>query len=369
MNVVIAAGGTGGHVYPAVALAQEFQRQRPGTMISFVGTSRGIERKVLAHEGFELDLIGAQPVMGKRLLDALKGLVALPRGLWQSIGIVRRRRADLVVGIGGYSSPPVIAAAFLLGVPRVILEPNAYPGMANKAVASLANRVFLAYEQATPHFDPTTVRVVGTPVRRGFLDALAADSPAKERGEGQTLLVFGGSQGAHAINLAMIAALPHLMAREGWRTGLRMIHQTGEADCAEVKAAYAATGIPSERAQVVPFLYDMPSVLRQADLVVARSGAVTLAELTLRGVPSILVPLPTSIYGHQEQNARVLEAAGACMLMLQHTMTGERLADVIGDMLEDTDRLAQMGRASKQLGRADAAEVMARECLTLVGQA
>ncbi|MBI3603047.1 MAG: glycosyltransferase, partial [Nitrospirae bacterium] len=252
MNIVIAAGGTGGHLYPAVALAREFIRQEPATSVLFVGTERGIESKVLPREGFELAKITAKPVMGRGLSQAAGAVLALPRGLWQSMGILRARRAQLVIGIGGYSSPPVLVAAFLLRIPRVILEPNAYPGLANKVLGPIADLVFLAFDAAKPYFCANKVRVVGTPIRRAFYEE---GEGRGARGEGEeknqlssrftphasraTLLVFGGSQGAHAINQAMVEALPHLRAR---REGLAVIHQTGEADHAWVQGAYRAAG-------------------------------------------------------------------------------------------------------------------------------
>src|SRR6476646_6421607 len=172
MTIVIAAGGTGGHLYPAIALAREFLRRNPMTQVLFVGTSRGLESKVLAHEGFELNLISAKPVMGRRPLEVLRGLCAMPVSLWQCRRILRQRRADLVIGVGGYTSPMMVMAAALTGVPRVILEPNANPGMANKAVGPFAQRVFLGFESAAHEFDRSKVRVVGTPIRKAFLERI-----------------------------------------------------------------------------------------------------------------------------------------------------------------------------------------------------
>src|SRR6185295_5028715 len=170
MNVVIAAGGTGGHLYPAVSLAQEFFRQRAAASVLFVGTSRGLERKVLAHEGLELETIEAQPVMGGGLTKALSGIAALPRAVHQAMGILKRQGANLVMGIGGYTSPPVILAAALLRIPRVILEPNARPGVANRVVGPVVNLVFLGFDSAAGYFSRAKVRVVGTPIRRAFFE-------------------------------------------------------------------------------------------------------------------------------------------------------------------------------------------------------
>jgi UDP-N-acetylglucosamine--N-acetylmuramyl-(pentapeptide) pyrophosphoryl-undecaprenol N-acetylglucosamine transferase len=361
MNIVIAAGGTGGHLYPAVALAREFLNRDPSTRVLFLGTARGIESKVLTHEGFELKLIAAKPVMGRGIREAALALIGFPIAVVQSIGILRSRRADLVIGVGGYTSPAVIVAAFLLRIARVIVEPNAYPGLANMAVGPFAQRVFLAFESAAGSFSASKVRVVGTPVRQAFHDAggtgagLAVDTGTKR------LLVFGGSQGAKAINQAMIEALSKL---RDMKDTLQVTHQTGDADHARVKAAYDATGF---RGSVVPFVYDMPLVLRAADLVVARSGAMTIAEVTACGKPAILIPLPQAIYNHQAKNAQVMEAAGAAMVIPQSDLNGPTLAQAIRSILEDADRLQAMSQRSVTIRRIDSAEVIVRECYALMG--
>ena len=360
MTIVIAAGGTGGHLYPAIALAREFLRRDPSTKIVFVGTTKGIESKVLAHEGFSLELITAKPVMGKGLGEALRGLLSVPTGLWQSWRILGAHRADLVIGVGGYTSPTMLAAAALRGIARVILEPNAYPGMANIAVGPCAQRVFLAFESAAKKFAASKVRVVGTPIRQDFL-CDAARLAAAETGAPQRLLIFGGSQGAKAINSAVIegvASLREQMPR------LSITHQTGDADHARVVEAYRLAGVSAD---VVPFLYDMPSVLRAADLVVARSGAMTIAELTACGKPAILIPLPTAIYNHQMMNARAMEAAGGAIVLPQPELTGAKLAGAIADILRQPERLRTMQEKSWEMRRIEAAETIVRECYALMG--
>ncbi|HMZ54343.1 MAG TPA: undecaprenyldiphospho-muramoylpentapeptide beta-N-acetylglucosaminyltransferase [Nitrospira sp.] len=356
MTIVIAAGGTGGHLYPAIAVAREFVRRDPSTRILFVGTTRGIERKVLAHEGFPLQCITANPLMGKSPVEMVKALLTLPVSLWQSLRILKQQGADLVFGVGGYTSPAMLVAACLRRIPGVILEPNAYPGMANKAVAPLVQRVFVAFESTLQWFDRHKTRVVGNPVRRAFLESPAPSSePAAVEGS-RHLLIFGGSQGAKAINSAVIEALPRLSAL---KDGLRITHQTGEADHARVLAAYEQAGMS---AQVVPFLYDMPTVLRDADLVVARSGAMTIAELTVCGKPAILIPLPTAIYNHQLRNAEVMAKAGGAVLLPQAELTGAGLAQSISGIFTEPGRLQSMSRHSWEMRRSDAAETIVREC-------
>lgn len=359
MTILIAAGGTGGHLYPAVALAREFLRRDPSTRIVFVGTAKGIETKVLAHEGFPLELITAKPVMGKSLGEAVRGLLSVPAGLWQSMRLISRYRADLVIGVGGYTSPTMLAAAGLKRIARVILEPNAYPGMANIAVGPCAQRVFLAFESAADKFAKAKVRVVGTPIRRHFLEAL--DRSASAGGGRQRLLIFGGSQGAKAINSAVLDGLAEIT-----RTlpDLSITHQTGEADHARVVAAYRQAGVSAE---VVPFLYDMPTVLRAADLVVARAGAMTIAELTACGKPAVLIPLPTAIYDHQMKNARAMEAAGGALVLPQPELTGAQLAGAVTALLQNPDRLRAMQGKSRAMSRIDAAEKIVHECYSLMG--
>lgn len=359
MTIVIAAGGTGGHLYPAVALAREFLRRDPSSNILFVGTVRGIEFKVLAHERFELALITAKPVMGKGLLDVARGLLSVPIGIWQSLDILKRRQADLVIGVGGYTSPSVLVAAALKGIARVILEPNAHPGMANKVVAPFAQRIFLAFESAGASFDRRKIRVVGTPIRREFLVQPTGSASTKQ--DGRHMLIFGGSQGARAINSAVLEGLPLLSQR---LPGLTITHQTGEGDFERVRDVYRALGI---RARVVPFLYDMPAVLQTADLVVARAGAMTIAELTACGKAAILIPLPTAIYDHQMKNARAMETTGGAMVLPQADLTGEKLSGVIETVLSDPQRLEKMQRKSLEMRRVDAGEVIVGECYALMG--
>ena len=360
MTIVIAAGGTGGHLYPAVALAREFLHRDPMTKVLFVGTSRGLESKVLAHEGFELVLINAKPVMGKGLTDVLKGLCAMPLSLWQCGRILSQRQARLVIGVGGYTSPMMVLAAALKRIPRVILEPNAYPGLANKAVAPFVQRVFLAFESAARFFDQRKGRVVGTPVRKEFLTQCRLPGRERQRG-GHHVLVFGGSQGAKALNSAAIEGLPDLLKQ---RPHMTVTHQTGEADHDRVSQAYRRAGVT---ATVLPFVYDMPAAINAADVVVARAGAMTVAELTTCGKPAILIPLPTAIYDHQMKNAKVMEAAGAAVVLPQADLTGATLARSVAQILDDPQRMKAMEDASVGLRRLDAAEAIVRECYALIG--
>ncbi len=363
MRVIIAAGGTGGHLYPGVALAREFERQRPGSEAIFVGTTRGLETKVVPKEGFELITVAARGVMGKGTGGAVQGLAMVPLGVAQCLAVCRKRRPDLAIGVGGYTSPPLILAAFLLGIKRVIVEPNVHPGVANRALSPIANLIFVSFADTASYFGSAKTRIVGTPIRREFLEVPAGDSEAK----GLTVLVLGGSQGARSINRAMVVALPALIAAH---PGLRVIHQTGERDYEDVASAYRSYRTANQspaQIEAVPFLYDMPRRFRQADLIISRSGATTVAEITACGKPAILVPFPHAVHGHQEWNARVLERAGAAQVIVDARLSGEALANAVSALLARPDRLREMARCSKSLGQADAAERIVSACRELVG--
>ena len=353
---MIAAGGTGGHLYPAVALAKEFQRQEPETMITFVGSGKNLENSILAHEGFTVAHIDVKGIVGRGMWAALRSVLLLPKAIWQSMRILRARSADLVIGTGGYFSPPVVFAAALLGIRRIIMEPNAIPGLANRVLAPVADRVFLAFDSARTHFKKSKVRVVGTPVREEFFfDASKVPSSNKK-----TLLVFGGSQGAKAINTAVVEALSQSSIL---RESLSVIHQTGDTDYERVKMAYETAGIEAE---LFPFLFDMPQVLKSADLVVSRSGAGTLAELTVCGKVAILIPFPYATHGHQEKNARAVESTGAAVVILESDLSGENLAHEIEMLLSNPDRLREMGERSLSSRNVDATKIMTQECRQLI---
>jgi len=254
----------------------------------------------------------------------------------------------------------MVMAAALTGVPRVILEPNAHPGLANKAVGPFAQRVFLAFSSAAAAFRSDRIRVVGTPIRRDFLSKVLSPAGTKAS-DRQHVLIFGGSQGARAINSAAIEGLPALLKQ---RPSITVTHQTGELDHARVSDAYRQAGVSVE---AVPFLYDMPAVISAADVVVARAGAMTVAELTACGKPAILIPLPTAIYDHQAKNAKVMADAGAAVVLPQAELSGHKLVQELASILDEPNRMRAMSAASLSLRRMDAAEAIVRECYALIG--
>jgi UDP-N-acetylglucosamine--N-acetylmuramyl-(pentapeptide) pyrophosphoryl-undecaprenol N-acetylglucosamine transferase len=338
---LVAAGGTGGHLFPGIAVADELRRRDPAIRVLFVGTPKGLESRIVPRAGYPLELLPILPLVGVGARRTLQGLVALPRGLVRSAAVVRRERPEAVLGVGGYAGGPVVLAAALMGVRTVILEPNAKPGFTNRVLKPFVRHAACAYEEARREFGPKGV-LTGNPVRGGF-----AALPRREHRAPYTLLVFGGSQGSRVLNQAVAAALPHLPGRDR----IRVVHQTGEAMRAEVAAAYAAAG---REAEVLAFLDDMEGRFAAADLVLCRSGATTCAELTAAGKASILVPFALATDDHQRINARALESAGAARMIEEKDLGGEALARAVVEAL-DPARLLAMEEAARRLGRPDAA--------------
>lgn len=358
LSVVIAGGGTGGHLYPGLAVARELLARRPGARIAFAGTARGIEARVVPREGFPLDLVRSGGLKGKPAAGRLRGAALVPLGLLDAWRIVSRRRPRLVIGVGGYSSGPVVLVAALRGVPTMILEQNAVPGLTNRLLARFVRAAAVTFEETKTFFGAKAI-VSGNPVRPEFF---GPGEPRESAADDRTkVLVFGGSQGAHAINMAMVEAAPELAAG---RPPLRLTHQTGERDVEMVRAAYRASGL---QAAVEPFLYDMGRQLRQAELIVSRAGATTLAEITAAGKSSILIPLPTSADDHQRRNAEALARAGAADVLLQSELSGPALAARVLALAADPARRARMAAAARARARPDAAKAIVDRALELAG--
>jgi len=340
-DVLIAGGGTGGHLFPGIALAQELRRRDAEARVLFVGTARGIETRAVPKAGFELALV---PVSGLRrmgLVGFVTGLFRLPWALLRAFTVVRRFRPDIAVSVGGYAAGPAVLVSRVLGVPCVVMEQNTVPGFTNRVLGKLARRVFAGLP--TRGFAPGKVRVLGNPVRE---DLLTVREHPYQPGQPPQLLVFGGSQGARALNEAMMAAAADLKS-----AGFRIVHQTGEADSERVEAAYAEAGL---EADVRPFIHDMASAYREADLVLCRSGAMTIAELTVCGRPSVLVPYPFAVDDHQTANARTLADTGAAVFLPQTELTATRLVELLGELLAAPERLSEMAALSRAVGKPDA---------------
>lgn len=360
--MLIAGGGTGGHLYPGIALAREVRRREPQAAITFVGTATGVEARVVPREGFPLELIRVSGLKGKSTLDRLKGLLLLPLAAVDAWRVVSRHRPDIVVGVGGFASGPVLLLAALRRYPTMLLEQNALPGMTNRLLANVVRAAAVTFKEAL-HYFPRSGFVTGNPVRPEFFQAAAPanvrrDSPARPL----RLLIFGGSQGARAINAAMLEA-----ARLLTEAGAPMVitHQTGERDVPMVRERYRRSGIS---ATVEPFLYEMHREMTTADLVIARAGATTLSELAAAGRPAILVPLPTATDDHQRKNAEVVARAGGAEIIDERELTGERLAAAITAIASDEQRRLHMAEAIRSLARPDAAARIADRAWELAGK-
>jgi UDP-N-acetylglucosamine--N-acetylmuramyl-(pentapeptide) pyrophosphoryl-undecaprenol N-acetylglucosamine transferase len=355
--MLVAGGGTGGHVFPGIAIAEEVVGRHPENDVVFVGTSRGLEARVVPEAGFPIELIEVKGLKGKGLLGLLANLLLLPRAFLQCWRILKRWRPDVVVGVGGYASGPVVLAAWLLRIPTAIQEQNAVAGFTNRVLGVFVDAAFTAFPEAGSYFAKRKVQQLGNPIRLKLMDNYVRPVAAHER---QKLLVFGGSQGAHALNMRLVEALPHLA---DLKDRLSITHQTGARDRDEVERGYRAAGFEPD---VRDFIADMSAAYAGADLVVCRAGATTLAELTVCKKPSILVPFPAAADNHQVMNARSLVDAGAAVMIEERDLTGALLASEIRAILSNPARRQQMARAAGLLGSPQAAGEIADVCTELL---
>jgi UDP-N-acetylglucosamine--N-acetylmuramyl-(pentapeptide) pyrophosphoryl-undecaprenol N-acetylglucosamine transferase len=347
---LIAGGGTGGHLYPGIAIADEIRRRKPEAKVIFAGRGLALERSIVERHGYALVAVKSGGVVGRSLGKRIAGLTMAVRGFFEAGRVLDVLRPKAVVGVGGYASFPMVLAAQSRGIPTVIQDQNAVPGLSNRILGRRARAIALTYDETRRHFGGRGV-VTGNPVRAEFVSA-DRDAARRQRQSGDPLrhlLIFGGSQGARKLNDAVIAALPLLAAR---RDGLRVVHGTGPSDHDRVAAAYARAGIDAD---VRPYLTDICAAYENADLVVSRSGASTMSELAACGKPAILVPLPSAAHDHQRRNAGAAVAAGAAVLLEEKDLDGARLAGAVTALLDDPARLDAMERAASGLARPDAA--------------
>lgn len=357
-RLMVAGGGTGGHVFPGIAVADAMARRVRDLDVCWVGTPRGIEARVLPTTPWRfapMELSGLNGVRGRALVRALG---KLPAAGLTALGVLRRTRPHAVLGVGGYAGGPVVALAAALRIPTAVLEPNAVPGLTNRLLSRVVRRAFVTHDETVAAFPEGVARVTGSPVRRAFLTRMASPVPT---GDAMQVLVLGGSQGAKALNTAVPAALARLRDR-GVRVSVT--HQTGAASRDAVAAAYAAEGLD---AAVVAFIDDVAAVMAAASLVVCRAGAMTVAELGVLGRPALYVPLPTAADDHQRRNAEAMTARGAARWIAQSALTPDRLAAEMGALLADPEALTAMGAAAWESARPDAAGVIADELLGLAG--
>ena len=357
--MLIAGGGTGGHLFPGIALAEEVTTRHPDNRVLFVGTTRGLEARVVPAAGFQLETIEVRGLKGMGVFRALQALLLLPLSFFSSWRIVGRFRPDVVVGVGGYASGPVVLAAWTRGIATAIQEQNALPGVTNRILGRIVRAVFIAFEQARAAFPPRKTFLVGNPVRRKLMDNYLRSRPTETDGRFR-LLVVGGSLGARGLNTRMLEALPHLGEL---RRRMDIVHQTGAADLERVKSGYAEAGVTAE---VVPFVDDMSAAYARASVVLCRAGATTVAELTICKKAAILVPFPFATDDHQAVNAAALVEVGAALMFREAELTGERLAGELRRLAAEPERLQRMERAAGGLGRPEAARELVDLCAELV---
>ncbi len=358
MRILLAGGGTGGHVFPALTIAQEIKGKHPDAEFLFIGTERGVESKVIPGAGFPLKTIATigipRDISGRILVFPF----ALLWSIWESFTIEAGFMPDIVIGTGGYVSGPVGLAAYLLGIPLVIQEQNSLPGFTTRVLATMSGRIFLTFPESARYFSKRKLSVHGNPTRRE-LGSLCRSEGKRRLGlreDLRTLLIIGGSQGSRAINNAVLDGLSAILGIPD----LQLVWQSGSLDFERLSEA--TSGV-RDRVFVREFIEDMASALAAADLVAARSGAMTLAEIAVCGLPSILIPLPFAAGDHQRRNSESFRRRGAAVVILQDELTGMKFSDTVVELLSDPDRIQSMSTAARKLGRPDAAAMIADRIL------
>ena len=357
MRCIIAGGGTGGHLFPGMAIAEAFMERETGNEVLFIGTERGIEARVLAGGRFNLKMIHAMPIKGRSFTGKWRALRTLPKAVAEALAILKEFQPQFVLGVGGYASGPAVLAASLLRMKRAIHEQNVIPGMTNRILKRFSQRIFVSFEETKRYFPERKTVVTGNPIRK----EITGSALSRERGDRFTILVFGGSAGAHRINAAMMEALASL---QDLRSSLRLIHQTGKEDLGLVSRGYEEKGFEAE---VMPFIDEMARCYRRADLVICRSGASTVAELAVCGKASILIPYPYAAHNHQWMNAKKLVDRGAARMILDEELEGPSLSETIVHLYHHPEERERMEEAIRRIGRPRAAEEIVEHCYELVG--
>jgi UDP-N-acetylglucosamine--N-acetylmuramyl-(pentapeptide) pyrophosphoryl-undecaprenol N-acetylglucosamine transferase len=346
-TLLIAGGGTGGHIYPAIAIAREYLGRDAARRVIFVGTEKGLEKTIVPKAGFPLEFIEVGGLKGKGGLDLVKNIFRVPKGFLQAWKLIGKHKPSVVLGVGGYSSGPVLLAAKLRGFPTIVHEANAFPGLANRSLARFVTTVAVAFEEAGPRMKRKDAVVTGNPIRKEFFETKKPSQPATRNS--QRLVLFGGSQGSRIINDTMTGALLFLARL---KDSLEIVHQTGPNELEKVQTAYRQSAFTSAR--VVPYLDPIVDEIAAADLVVCRAGAMTIGELAAIGRAAVLIPFAAATNNHQELNARVVERAGGAVVITENELSPERLAGAISEILSDPQRAARMGAAAKTLAVPDA---------------
>ncbi|XCN74175.1 MAG: undecaprenyldiphospho-muramoylpentapeptide beta-N-acetylglucosaminyltransferase [Candidatus Electrothrix aestuarii] len=364
MRIIITGGGTGGHLFPGIALGTALQQKYPGCEILFIGTQRQLDQKALAGRNFQQESIACMGLKGMGLKNRLKSLLSLPTAVLESWKIIRRFQPDLVFGVGGYVTGPVLLAARLRSVPTCIHEQNSIPGLANRMISRFVSRIFVSIPGEYPFPEEKTV-VSGNPVRQEILAAAERrqqENDNKTDDQPLTLLVMGGSLGAHRINMLMLDVAAQLDGEQ--KKAVRLIHQTGTADEEKVRDGYEAAKV---QAEVRAFFTDMASLYSQADLVLARAGATSLAELSVMGLPAVLIPYPYAADDHQAKNAEYYVAGGGAVMYRESELNAEILGKILSQLLGDIDKLKKMALAMRDMGQPEATQRILDSCMELIG--
>ncbi len=357
MKIIFAGGGTGGHLFSGIALAETFlgmQSEIQNREVLFVGTKNGLEKTIVPQEGYRVEFLPVRPLKGKGILDRLKTFLKLPEAFLKARNLLRNEKPDLVIGIGGYASGPLTLLARFMGIRTAIVEQNSYPGITNRILGKFVHHIFIAFEKAREFFPAKKTILTGNPVRQRFFNFFSLPDV---RGEDRfTLLILGGSQGAHSINQAMKEAVPMLAAL---KDRLYIVHQTGKADKEDLEKTYVAAGV---KAEVFDFIQNIPEYYARADLVIARSGAGTVTELENSGKPSILIPYPFAADDHQRYNALELVRAKAARMILNHELNSQLLFDQIEEMITHPEVLSLMSENAKTLAKPHASLEILKQC-------
>ncbi len=359
-RVIIAGGATGGHLFPGIAIAEQLREARPSSRVMFVSTGTAIEKRVLPKTGFDFKRIASEGIKGRSRVARVRALAKLAVGIFVGAGLIRKFKPDLIVGMGSYSSAPIVISGWLLGVPIALHEQNALPGITNRMLSRLADRVFVSFSKSAGIWPAEKVRVTGNPVRKDILLAMDNNKTGKTgKAAAFTVMVIGGSQGASKINQAVTGALAGLTGKEH----LFFIHQTGEADEAAVRLAYQQQGVAC---LVQSFFDDMAACYTRADFLICRAGATTVAEIVCLGKPGILVPFPYAADDHQTENARALKEAGGVELIQESELTEQVVAEKVSYYAAHRSLLKEMGEKLKAIGKPEAGKIIAEECLNLM---
>jgi len=357
VKLIIAGGGTGGHLFPGIAVAEELMKRSSANDVLFIGTDRGLEQKVLKDLGLKLRTLDVAGIKGKGLVGIFTALCKIPRSILDSYRIIKSFRPDMVMGVGGYASGPAVVTAHFMRITTCIMEQNAIAGMTNRILGKFADRVFLTFPDTEKRFPEKKTVICGNPVRSAFL----AERTRNEKKEDRfTVFIFGGSQGAQAINIAVLDSLPYLRKL---REHIRIIHQTGEKDFHNVSTQYEKSDMEAE---AVPFIMDMATAYRSSNLIICRAGATSIAEITVSGKAAILVPFPFAVNDHQTKNAEVLVRAQAALMIQEKDLSGKKLAETIGYLYHHTDIIKDMEINSSRLGNRKAASDIVDACEKMV---